>query len=64
MMSRVFAVVFAFGATVEAAHMRRYIAHGPKDRVVFTAIAAAACLYMASEALEGNWPTWAGHGYE
>ncbi len=56
--SKIFAAALAFTAVVECAHMRHYIAEGPKDRVVFTAIAAAASLYMASEALENHWPTW------
>lgn len=60
----VFGAMLAFAAVVETAHMRRYIAEGPKDRVIFTAIAAGAALYMASECLEGNWPSWRGHGYD
>lgn len=62
--STIFAATLAFAAVVECAHMRKYLKDGPKDRVVFTAIAAAASLYMASEALEGNWPSWSGNGYD
>jgi len=60
----IFAATLAFAAVVETCHMRLYIRNGPKDRVVFTTIAAAVCLYIASECLENNWPTWKGHGYD
>ncbi len=56
--SKIFAATLGFAAVVEAAHFRYYLRHGPKDRVVFTLIAASASLYMASEALENNWPRW------
>ena len=59
----IFAATLAFAAVVEAAHMRRFMAK--RDwRVVTTTVAAATCLYMASEALEGKWPSWGGYGYD
>ncbi len=56
--SKIFAATLGFAAVVEAAHFRHYLKYGPRDRVIFTLIAASASLYMASEALENNWPSW------
>lgn len=59
----VLATVFGFASVVEWAHMRRFMAK--RDlRMVTTAMAAISAGYMASEALEGQWPSWRGHGYE
>jgi len=59
----IFAATLGFASVVEWSHMRRFMRK--KDwRVLTTAGAAIVAGYMASEALEGDWPTWQGHGYE
>lgn len=52
------AMFLAFTATVEAQHFRQYQKRRNLERMAFTLTAASASLYMASEALEGNWPSW------
>ena len=60
----IFAVTLGFASVVEWAHMRRFQRKGDVSRMAFTAMAAIASGYMASEALEGNWPSWKGNGYD
>jgi hypothetical protein len=52
-----FAAVLGFASIVEWSHMRTFMRRADW-RVVTTAMAAIACGYMASEALEGRWPSW------
>lgn len=59
----VFTVTLGFASVVEWSHMRRFMLK--KDwRMVTTAVAAVAAGYMASEALEKDWPSWRGNGYD
>lgn len=59
----IFAVTLGFASVVEWAHMRRFMRK--KDwRAATTAVAAIAAGYMASEALERDWPSWRGYGYD
>jgi hypothetical protein len=53
-----FAAVMGFASVVEWSHMRQYLKSGNLHRVVATGAAALVCGYIASEALEGNWPSW------
>lgn len=60
----VFAATLGFASVVEWSHFRRFQRKRDLTRMLFTSIAAIAAGYMASEAMEGNWPSWRGHGYE
>jgi hypothetical protein len=59
----IFAVTLGFASVVEWAHCRRFMAKRD-PRMITTAIAAISAGYMASEALEGSWPSWKGNGYD
>ena len=59
----VFAVTLGFASVVEWAHFRRFQRKRDPVRMVTTGIAAIAAGYMASEALEHDWPSWNGNGY-
>ena len=59
----IFTATLGFVSVVEWAHMRRFQAKKDWLRMVTTAIAAISAGYMASEALEHDWPSWRGYGY-
>jgi hypothetical protein len=59
----IFAVTLGFASVVEWAHFRRFQRKKDPIRMATTAIAAIAAGYMASEALERDWPSWRGFGY-
>lgn len=50
------AAVFAYASVEEWRHMRRGMTKLDWLEIAGPAIAAVACGYMASEAIEGNWP--------
>lgn len=52
------AVVLGFVAVVEMSHFRFYQKRGNVARMIFTGVATAGPLYMASECLTGDWPAW------
>jgi hypothetical protein len=60
----IFAVSLGFASVVEWAHFRRFQRKGDPMRMALTAVAAIAAGYMAAEALEQDWPSWKGFGYE
>jgi len=59
----IFATTLGFASIVEWAHFRHFLARRD-PRMLTTAIAAIAAGFMASEALEGQWPSWKGNGYD
>lgn len=60
----IFAVTLGFASVVEWSHFRRFQRQGNIPRMAFTGIAAIAAGFMASEALDRDWPTWRGYGYD
>lgn len=58
-----FSVTLGFASVVEWAHFRRFQGRKDKLRMLTTCVAAIASGYMASEALEKDWPSWNGNGY-